>query len=730
VRESKVLYRKNVFLKGEEEMKMYRFPTFAIIILLSFTSVLSAADSLGLPSDFPELVITQSGETSPGVLIGYLGANAVDYYVILDQSGYPLFYSKTDKISYPEVMFNGLICQIASKGYYLKDETFTIVDYYEMVGNYSADIHDFKVMPNGHALLIGTASVQMDMSKIVTGGRPAAQLTDNIIQEIDTNKNVVFEWHALDYIPITDSFYNLTAQSIDYAHFNAVNIDPIDNHLLISFRTTGEITKVNRTTGEVIWRFGGKGNQFTFIGEHEENAPYYFVGQHCIWRKTNGNLLFFDNGNLSGAGTTPSDRTYSRVVEYKIDEVNKTAELVWEFRHTPDISTPSNGRVQTLSNGNVFIDWGSATQNKATVPIATEVSPAGKVVYEMYFDTYTKGARLQKHLWNSPDLVKSQTFLNIESGKTYSSSETGINVIVKSMESNAGNGLAVKKHADAVRFPQYPGKAPQVLIDRVTVSGFGIDDIIFDMNIDINGMDFKDPNQMTVYSRPSVGQGVFMPLSTYYSTETKKLVVLDAQPGEFIFTYPDAQEIAQKPILKSPIDLSTVSYEMPVTFEWKQNGLFKSFHLQVAKDAEYNELVIDEPDLKVFKYVMQTVDPNTTYYWRVNTTNDGGTSDWAEASLTAVAPKIQVISPNGGEQWRKGMSYYIQWDYNMDDNVVIELYNGLVLVKTIATVSKTNTYEWEVDLSLRPGSNFYIKVKRAAKDTIYDISNAPFSVTN
>ena len=222
------------------------------------------------------------------------------------------------------------------------------------------------------------------MSKIVTGGRPDAQVTENVIQEIDANKNVVFEWHALDHIPITDSFYNLTAQNIDYAHFNSVNIDPIDNNLLISFRTTGEITKVNRTTGEIIWRFGGKGNQFTFIGEHEENAPYYFVGQHCIWRKTNGNLLFFDNGNLMGAGTTPSDRSYSRAVEYKIDEVNKTAELVWEFRHSPDIKTPSNGRVQTLSNGNILIDWGSATQNTSKVPLVTEVTPAGEVnnIYE------------------------------------------------------------------------------------------------------------------------------------------------------------------------------------------------------------------------------------------------------------------------------------------------------------------------------------------------------------
>ncbi|MEJ2646936.1 MAG: aryl-sulfate sulfotransferase [Sedimentisphaerales bacterium] len=719
-------------------MNRYRFPTVSLIVLLSSTWIFAAGNSVGLPSDFPRLTITQYGDTAPGVFIGYFGATNVDYYVVLDQSGYPLFFSKTDQMSYPGVMFNGLISARGyaysnpsiTRGYTLKDETFTVVDSFELVGDYSFDIHDFKVMPNGHAFLLGTYPIKMDMSKIVSGGRPDAQLTGNVIQEIDADKNVIFEWHAIDHIPITDSFFNLTAMNIDYAHFNSVNIDPIDNNLLISFRTTGEITKVSRTTGEVIWRFGGKGNQFTFIGEHEENAPYYFVGQHCIWRKTNGNLLFFDNGNLMGAGTTPSDRTYSRAVEYAIDESSKTATLVWEYRHHPDISTPSNGRVQTLSNGNVMIDWGSATQNKASVPIATEVSPKGELVYEMYFDTYTKGARLQKYIWNSPDLVKSQTFQNVESQNTYDAIEAGASIIVNSLEGKESNGLAVKKHLDAVRFPRFGGKAPQVLIDRFTISSFGISEVTFDISFDIQGMDFKDPNQMTVYHRSTEGQGVFSPLSTYYDTIAKKLIVLNAQPGEFIFTYPDAQEIPLAPVLKAPENLGFLNYVEPVIFEWSPKGLFKSFHVQVAKDADFTELVVDEPDIKKFNYTLESIEPETIYYWRVNTKNEGGTSDWASASFTAVEPNIEVITPNGGEQWRKGMTYFIEWTNNMKDDVVIELYRSGVFVTTIATVSDANAYEWEVLLGLRPDNTFYIKVKSAEDETIYDMSDEPFSIVN
>ena len=37
--------------------------------------------------------------------------------------------------------------------------------------------------------------------------------------------------------------------------------------LMISSRHLNEITKISRTTGDIIWRFGGKNNQFTFVND-------------------------------------------------------------------------------------------------------------------------------------------------------------------------------------------------------------------------------------------------------------------------------------------------------------------------------------------------------------------------------------------------------------------------------------------------------------------------------
>ncbi|MBN2131893.1 MAG: aryl-sulfate sulfotransferase [Sedimentisphaerales bacterium] len=696
---------------------------------LCVTGVQAQVFEPNLPDDFPELVVTQQGPTAPGVFIGWLGWWVVDYYVVLDQSGFPLFYSKTDAISYPDVMSNGLISAPAPRGYTLKDETFTIVDSFQMSEGYGVNIHDFKVLPNGHALIIGTYRRNVDMSQIVPGGRPDAQLTCDVVQEIDGNKQVLFEWHALDHIPVTDSFHDLTQKNIDYAHFNSINLDPTDNNLLLSLRTTSDIVKVSRSTGEVLWRFGGKDNDFTFIGEHEENAPYYFVGQHAIWRFRNGNLLFFDNGNISGGGLTPCDRTYSRGVEYHLDEVNRTATLVWEFRHDPDIKSPSGGRAQPLANGNILLDWGSAIPTGTPeVPLVTEVSPAGELVYELHYASATKGARLQKYVWNSPDLVRSQAHLGIKAGSIYESKETGVTITVGSLEGPAGNGLVAKRHTDAARLVRFAGKSPQALAERVTLSGFGIDAIAMDVAFDVQGLDFDDPAQLTVYHRPCPGQGVFTARATSYDPVAQQLTVTDAPFGEFIFTYPDAPEIPLPPILHTPDDLAIVNQTQPVALEWTPMGFGRSYHVQVATDAEFTTLVADESGLTEPRHTLSTPMPDATYHWRVRTTNAGGTGDWSARSFRAVGPMIQVTSPHGGESWKRGLSYFIQWQDNIPENIEIELFKGESPVRTIAKPPSLGAYAWEVGLDLEPGDDYTIRIKSTTDGTTWDQSDATFSI--
>ena len=83
-----------------------------------------------------------------------------------------------------------------------------------------------------------------------------------------------------------------------------------------------EITKIDRYSGDIIWRMGGKNNQFTFVNESEEFAPLYFMWQHDVRRLSTGHITLFDVGEINV-------RPWSRVVEYELNESNKTATIVW-----------------------------------------------------------------------------------------------------------------------------------------------------------------------------------------------------------------------------------------------------------------------------------------------------------------------------------------------------------------------------------------------------------------
>ena len=695
-------------------------------------------------SDYPYILVTNLGGTAPGNLIGNIGGRSADgtrlYYVILDNTGTNLVYADKANTLYRFVTPQGFDAFSSTVTFFFKDETLNVTNNLTTVG-YPLDRHDVKLFPNGHAFILGNEVRTFDLSTVVPGGKTAASITGDVIQEIDANKRLVFEWHTFDHIAITDTFADLTQASIDYAHANATTIDPTDNNLLVSLRTTSEIVKIDRRTGQIIWRLGGRNNQFTLIGEHPENAPYYTVGQHDVHRLANGNLLYFDNGNILGGGVTPNDRTYSRVVEYALDEINKTATLVWEFRHNPDISAPCTGSIKRFSNGNTLIDWGCAVPTSGT--ILTEVDAAGQVVFEMQhransgLSSIELGGGLTKQLWNSPDLLRSAAFPGIQSGQTYTAAAAGVSVTFKSLVASPENAVVVQRHLDAVRFPQFSGKAPQVVMEHVVLSGSNITSLDASLELDLpdtsHAFDtpiIHDPARVVVYQRATPGQGQFTALPTTYDPGTRKLSVATAQLGEFIFGYPDVDETPFTPAILTPADQSQVNQDEPVTLAWVPQGFVGSFDLQVATDAGFASLVLDTNALGSNNYVLSNPSPATKYFWRVRVVNQGGASGWVFASFTTVPPLLHLIYPAGGEVFQRFQVVNIRWLDNISDNVALDLYlNGISNRTFAASIAGSGSYAWTVGQfsTLSQSTNYRVRIRSLANPALFDFSE-PFSI--
>ena len=234
--------------------------------------------------------------------------------------------------------------------FYAMDSSFAVVDSFACGNGYPTDLHDLQLLPDGHALVMSYDPEPVDMSLLVPGGNPNAIVFGLIVQELDENKDVVFQWRSWDHFAITDCIVNnvnLTGASIDYVHGNSVEKTP-DGNLLISCRHMNELTKIDRSTGAVLWRMGRNAvnNQWSF-----PNDTRGWSEQHDARVLPNGHLTLFDNGNFLNP-------QYSRALEFQLDEVNKIATKVWEYRSTPDIFSGFMGDVQRHADGSTTIGWG------------------------------------------------------------------------------------------------------------------------------------------------------------------------------------------------------------------------------------------------------------------------------------------------------------------------------------------------------------------------------------
>jgi hypothetical protein len=201
-------------------------------------------------------------------------------------------------------------------------------------------------------------------------GSRNAKVKYHVVQELDQKKKLVYEWRAKPFFSFDDIslvYLQDTAQ-VDVTHFNSVELMP-DGNFLISARYTNELIKVNKRSGTISWRMGGKHNQFQFI-----NDSLPFLGQHDARILPNGHLTLFDNGYAGDHA-----RHNARALEYIIDEKAMTATLAWSYTYPLRLVSEAAGNMQRLSNGNTMIGYGKV-QFMTPNLTCTMVDPAGKTL--------------------------------------------------------------------------------------------------------------------------------------------------------------------------------------------------------------------------------------------------------------------------------------------------------------------------------------------------------------
>jgi hypothetical protein len=571
-------------------------------------------------------------------------------------------------------MENNTWLEFKKNSYYIYDEKMNQIGRLAPKTNYSLDKHEVTLLNNGHYILLYNERITVDMSKYAEGADTNAVLMSNVLVETDTSGTIFWEWKAYEHLPVTDvtSDIDLTQHVIDFTHINSI-VEDSDGNLLVSIRHFDEIIKINRQDGSIIWRMGGsksKNNQFEIIND-TTNGFVGFSHQHCLSLLPNGNFLMYDNGNLK-------EPRFSRAVEYKVDQVNKTAEKVWEYRYSPDLYAASMGSVQRLPNGNTLINWGNTriTEVRADGSIAFDIKQDidFPVVEGYIYRAYRLVTRMNAVSQNLS--VIGEYDFNDEKNKT------GILLSVTSI--SGSSDASIEKHEYLPTESNFNDSGFSMIYPyRWVLNKHGITKLSGTLKIAQDAIEnIEDPAKVTIYKRNKETEGIFEKLNTNFNPETGQITADFSDLGEFVI----CSNVLSKPELVSPTDQSS-DLKPNVLFEWEKLPGASVYNIQMAKNPLFTG-----NDLKDFItsenfYIAELDETNEKYYWRVSGFNDKDTSDWSEVfSFTVYSNSV-----NDGKG-QKEFSFYpnpvsdkIFLDNKELDESVFVLYNvqGTIILKGI-----------------------------------------------
>jgi hypothetical protein len=239
------------------------------------------------------------------------------------------------------------------------------------------DLHEFFITSGSHAWIICVSPVSLPSV-------PHKPVQDSVVQEIDIKTGLVmFEWHALDHVSLSDSSMSDKSQGVVDDPYHANSISFVGSNPVVSLRNTNAVYDVDRSTGKIVWTLGGKHPSFT-MGSGTTTAF-----QHAAMVQADGTVTEFDDG----AGP-PTIHKFSRGIRVSLDSSHMTANLVHEYDHAPQISAQFEGNVQQLSAGDVFMGWGQQ-------PYFSEDNAAGQQIFDAHFTVPTASYRAYRFAWNA-----------------------------------------------------------------------------------------------------------------------------------------------------------------------------------------------------------------------------------------------------------------------------------------------------------------------------------------
>ncbi len=244
--------------------------------------------------------------------------------------------------------------------------------------------HELDELPNGNLLVLGSEYRWIDnyYTSETDPKAPRARqkvMGDEIIEFTREGKEV-WRWKAFDYLdPFRIGYETFDGYwtrrgfpdvKADFSHANGLLYDPADDSILINFRMLSMVAKIDRKTKDIKWLLGDSKGLSPELAKKtfrlEPSSARWFFHQHAPTPTPRGTFMVFDNSNYRAwpfdPFVAPGD-SYSRAVEYKLDENNRVARQVWVSERQPKFDdwaySIAMGDVDPLPRtGNILVHYG------------------------------------------------------------------------------------------------------------------------------------------------------------------------------------------------------------------------------------------------------------------------------------------------------------------------------------------------------------------------------------
>lgn len=630
-----------------------------LLLIFTFSTLASAFDAepplVTLPNS--RVAVTISGTPAPGYFL--IGSVDNDSVGLIDNAGVLRYTHQTGpNVNITPTPYGGLTYYHGKLArYVVLDDKLRAIDTFGVEPPYITDFHEGYQVRGRRFLVLGTEERTIDMSTRVANGHYEAKVIGAVIQEFDRYGRKTFEWKSLDHISPLEATtdVDLTNRRIDYIHVNSISEDT-DRNLLVSCRNLDQVIKINKSTGQIMWRFGGSAalsSDFTIL--NDQNSGFNgFSHQHTAMRARNGDLIMFDNGNLRPV-------PFSRAVAYKIDEDQKTATKTWEYI-SPEMQIASTmGSVQELSNGNILIGWGSTP----TGLIASEVDRNGALHAEI---TSLSPIAVPYRVRKAPIAMTASTRLLDTLGRfSFSNFDSTTRVSAHLTSVVSPQLLTVEKHNYTPNNMLFLTDEPcHVIPFRWTIRTSGSGDVRGSLSFDLSRLlGDVSIDDVQLYHRPSENEGQFDTLSTYAIDGSQTLTLPTVLSGEFLV----ASRYCSQPALRVPNNNSVVGAS--VLMEWTEAVGADGYEVEVADDPAFAN------DTWLYRTqhndtTLSGFSPGITYFWRVRVIRQPEVGPWT-LPWSFTTPYTTSVPADQERPWLQQHGTHLE--FNGIHSSVVELFD-------------------------------------------------------